>query len=130
MPDQQQQSIPVDSTALGAERAVRAQAAMKEAGLADAALCHGVQRVVEVAIAIAVESIPGGHLTAVGRDRCHPGEHRERRLGVDAAGVGPGAQHSRGHDRSDAELLELRVDAKCVDGDDQIALRRIEDALR
>ena len=30
---------------------------------------------------------------------------------------------------TDAEVL-LRVYAKCVDGDDQIALRRIEDAFR
>jgi len=52
----------------------------------DPALHHGVQRVVEVPVAVAVESIAGGDLSNVRRDRCDAGEHRERGLGVDAAG--------------------------------------------
>src|SRR4051812_17516845 len=57
----------------------------------DPDLDHGVQRGIEVAVAVTVESIPGCDLTAVGRDGGDAGEHRERRLGVDAAGVGPRA---------------------------------------
>src|SRR5688500_17247135 len=37
----------------------------------DPALDHGVQCVVEVPVAVAIEPIPGGDLAAVSRDRCH-----------------------------------------------------------
>jgi hypothetical protein len=37
---------------------------------------------------------------------CHAGEHRERCLGADPSGVGPGTQHGRGHDRTETKLLE------------------------
>jgi hypothetical protein len=57
----------------------------------DPALDHGVQCVVELAVAVTVEPITGSDLAAVRRDRCHAGEHRERRLGVDTAAVGPRA---------------------------------------
>src|SRR4051794_18757837 len=44
----------------------------------DPDLDHGVQCPVELAIAVTVESIPGGDLATVRRDWCDAGEHRER----------------------------------------------------
>ena len=81
---------------------------------------HGMQRSVELTIAVAVQSIPGGDLATVRRGGCHAGEHRERCLGVDAAGVGPGAQHRRGHDRTDAEHLEQVRAPTADDGHDRL----------
>lgn len=59
-------------------------------------------------------------MAAIRRDRCHAGKHRERRLGADPTGVGPGAQHRRGHDRSDAELLEQIRTPAADDGHDRL----------
>ena len=60
---------------------------------------------VDLAVAVSVEPIAVGDLTTVRRNGCSAGERPASGLGVDAAGVGPRAQHRGRDDGSDAELL-------------------------
>ena len=82
---------------------------------------HGddVDGPVELPVAAAVEPVSGGEPGA-GGDRGDAGEVGEGGLVAAAAGVGPGAQHGRGHDRADAGLGEQVGPPGAHDGQDRL----------
>src|SRR5581483_9777426 len=65
----------------------------------------GVEGAVELAVAAAAESVPGGE-SAGGGEWCDASEAGEAGFGVDAVSVGPGDDQLGGDDRADARLVE------------------------